>query len=1026
MTRVLVVDDEEWSCRIVTERLSREPGFDVMYVTTGAAAQALVRAAPQPFDIFLLDLNLGDEDGIELLRMLRAISPTSDAVILTGHDDAGVSGLRAYEAGAYRYLLKTTQPQELVWVLKSLEGHRSVRRERDWLGVLAGLSEDASSAVTVMAVARLVVQAGRRLGFERARLWQFDADTQHLVGLAEDGGVGLEGFAGFVVPLADSPYATESLASRWPTTFYGRSHGPTALDHAFGSRGFLPPVGEWADLPLWLRDQCLGLVTLDNATRETWIHPDDRKLLGLFAEHSASLLWQAREWETEQADSARHLLESRQHAGDLDLLHRVLDQALVPGADAQDVVTALVRACQGMLADPEVEPCVLLREWQLGPDQQAYVETRRQYWLSNNTLADGPATDGRTAAAGLLAVDIAMEHDGERLGELRLVHSADHMVDEGTRFRLDRLAKAGALALVNVKRQQQLALAVELSSAVTGAQGLAGGLTAVMRAVPQIAPGMSPLTVWYRDPVTRHVRRGPWFNVRWHAALGHDLADPDSPVLWLMQAGEPIWATDIRQVPRLSGPFAQREGVKSCAALPLCADNEVVGAVFFNYRQSHAWSRDDRQFLQFLAQILAVSVRDAARLDGAEAGRRQLEAALEVAGSVGTTLDLNGTLEKILKALHGIFEDTAIAILTYSADRHELRFEPACLGYYVLAPQPGGALPAFGVDGPGICSRLAQVALDSGRIVKDNTGNVLADPMYYALNPATRSQLTITLMSESKLMGVLLLESPEHDRFQDDDVRIVESVAPQVSTAIDRARKSERLERMAGAAAIMGWTANVAHELSRQVAGIRNRTYWIAAAPGASDEVSAWAREIDGMCAELLSSVPAFAGNAGTGPVVLDPWLEETVTRLLQQRRPQHDIQLVFDLDCPDVAADVPTGLLRQVVLYLVRHAIAATAARATPDDPVYVAIRTRRVKRNDVEVQFEHPVFTVAGGPAANGNGGIATVAAPQQDVDYLILEALVENTMHGAVKVHPGSAGGTVVFDLALPVANPDVVAR
>ncbi len=114
--RVLLIEDDELIASGVLAGL-RAHGLAADHVATAAAAQttlALVHC-----DVVILDLGLPDEDGISLLKRLRAGGMAAPVLILTARDaiDDRVTGLRC---GADDYLLKPFDLSELVARLHAL------------------------------------------------------------------------------------------------------------------------------------------------------------------------------------------------------------------------------------------------------------------------------------------------------------------------------------------------------------------------------------------------------------------------------------------------------------------------------------------------------------------------------------------------------------------------------------------------------------------------------------------------------------------------------------------------------------------------------------------------------------------------------------------------------------------------------------------------------------------------------------------------------------------------------------------
>jgi two-component system, OmpR family, response regulator len=109
LPHVLVVDDEPAVRQLVDDYLGQND-FRVSGATAGAELMSVVRS--QVVDLVLLDLRLRGEDGMQLLRALRAESQIP-VIILTGRAEEAdrVMGL---ELGADDYLTKPFSPRELL------------------------------------------------------------------------------------------------------------------------------------------------------------------------------------------------------------------------------------------------------------------------------------------------------------------------------------------------------------------------------------------------------------------------------------------------------------------------------------------------------------------------------------------------------------------------------------------------------------------------------------------------------------------------------------------------------------------------------------------------------------------------------------------------------------------------------------------------------------------------------------------------------------------------------------------------
>jgi len=125
MSTILIIDDETKITSLLAERIARE-GMDV--VTCTSAEEALPRIETGEIDIVLCDLRLGGMDGLELLRRTKSASPGTDFVMMTAYASAGTA-IEAMRQGAYEYLIKPFQMDEVVLLLKRIRERRDLISE---------------------------------------------------------------------------------------------------------------------------------------------------------------------------------------------------------------------------------------------------------------------------------------------------------------------------------------------------------------------------------------------------------------------------------------------------------------------------------------------------------------------------------------------------------------------------------------------------------------------------------------------------------------------------------------------------------------------------------------------------------------------------------------------------------------------------------------------------------------------------------------------------------------------------------
>ncbi len=120
--RILVVEDDRSHRWVLRRVLENSFGGEIVVEEASCGADGLARAQRRPaVDLILLDLNLPDISGFEVLRHLRAEPKTRGVpvVVLTSsqeNDDVR----RAYECGANSFVSKSQNPDQMIRQLRLL------------------------------------------------------------------------------------------------------------------------------------------------------------------------------------------------------------------------------------------------------------------------------------------------------------------------------------------------------------------------------------------------------------------------------------------------------------------------------------------------------------------------------------------------------------------------------------------------------------------------------------------------------------------------------------------------------------------------------------------------------------------------------------------------------------------------------------------------------------------------------------------------------------------------------------------
>jgi DNA-binding NtrC family response regulator len=156
MNRILIVDEEKQIRRILSVLLA-ERGYEVAEAESGE--EALSRFSELRPTLVLLDLSPPGMDGLEVLRQLLERDPQLDGIIMTAYGTIRTA-VEAMRRGAFDYLTKPFDNDELLLIIERARGRRRLRAEaeelRTELHARYGLSEIIGISPAMLEILRLV------------------------------------------------------------------------------------------------------------------------------------------------------------------------------------------------------------------------------------------------------------------------------------------------------------------------------------------------------------------------------------------------------------------------------------------------------------------------------------------------------------------------------------------------------------------------------------------------------------------------------------------------------------------------------------------------------------------------------------------------------------------------------------------------------------------------------------------------------------------------------------------------------
>jgi GAF domain-containing protein len=242
---------------------------------------------------------------------------------------------------------------------------------------------------------------------------------------------------------------------------------------------------------------------------------------------------------------------------------------------------------------------------------------------------------------------------------------------------------------------------------------------------------------------------------------------------------QPVLANDVSLDPRyMPSPLLQR--TRAEFSIPLLREGVLIGILDVQSPHVNAFSPQDVELLTSIADQLAVALENARLFTAQTEQATKLRAINQLSRAITTIREPDALLQRACELTTDLFGYACVAILMADPEQRGLVLR-AYAGVPIDVDPFELTLP---IDGPGLVSLAA--ATRRPVLVND----VAQDPRYLAepVVQDVRSELTIPLLREDELLGVIDVQSPELSAFTDQDVELLTTIADQLAIALENAR----------------------------------------------------------------------------------------------------------------------------------------------------------------------------------------------------------------------------------------------
>ncbi len=415
------------------------------------------------------------------------------------------------------------------------------------------------------------------------------------------------------------------------------------------------------------------------------------------------------------------------------------------------------------------------------------------------SAAESPTPDSAEQTENTLDVPITIRERAIALARLRKATpwtSTEKQLVERLAERIGNILESARLFSETQRRAAQLQIAAEIARDTSGTLDLDELLAKAVNLVRERF-GFYHASVFLLDESGRYgiVKESTGEAGKQLKARQHRLAVGSASIIGqTLASGQPVVVNDVRKSdihhynPLLPDTRAE-------LGIPLKIGEEVIGALDVQSDTVNAFTEEDVRVLHILADQLAIAVVNARLFAETQKHLAQHRLLHQITAAAAAATTVEEAIQNTIESLHATRPDEGVSLLVPAEDQPNTLRIAAWAGYGTTqADQIRAIRIPFGEAVTG------RVAATQQPIIINDTSTL---PDYVAITPGMRSELAVPLVYRGELLGVLDLESPRPNHYDEHDREMMLTLASSLAAIFANIRLLEQVRRHSNELALL-------------------------------------------------------------------------------------------------------------------------------------------------------------------------------------------------------------------------------
>jgi PAS domain S-box-containing protein len=264
---------------------------------------------------------------------------------------------------------------------------------------------------------------------------------------------------------------------------------------------------------------------------------------------------------------------------------------------------------------------------------------------------------------------------------------------------------------------------------------------------------------------------------------------------WMYEHQQPIVIPDVNQNPDWI-TIKETDYIRSWVSAPVVVNNEVIAFFALDSRTPNFYNANHALLLQAFSGQASLAIQNARLFEKTRQHSENLKAINDMGRALTETFDLTAIYEQVRQSVFALLPDISGVMINLFDSKNQHINCAYC--YTDDQVQDVSFIPPIPLGPPGTGTQSHVIHSRKPLVINHFQGQLKKARIHVKIGkkgPPNRSALYVPMLTQGKVTGLIIVQSPQESRFKDEDVELVGLIANTAAVAIENARLFQESRR---------------------------------------------------------------------------------------------------------------------------------------------------------------------------------------------------------------------------------------